>query len=170
MPELDVSMLEFLSPVFSFLFIFAVVYAVLDKFKLMGDNRSVKVVAAFSIALLFLFSAPARNFISLTTPWFAILLVGALMLLSIFMFIGLSESDLAKAAKDVKVYWSIIIIGLLVFTIALVQVFETGSSDLKPGPRTFEGINALVHPRVLGAIFLLIVAAFAVKFISESMT
>jgi len=168
MPEIDVSMLEFLSPVFSFLFIFVVVYAVLDKFKLMGENKSVKLVAAFSIAMLFLFSEPARNLISLTTPWFAVLLVGALILLSVFMFIGVPENDLIKAVKDVKVYWPIIIISLLVFTIALVQVFETGSDDLKPGPRTFEGINALVHPRILGAIFLLIIAAFAVKFISES--
>ena len=48
--------IEFFLPVFSFLFIFVIVYAVLDKFKLMGESKAVKVIAALSIALLFLFS------------------------------------------------------------------------------------------------------------------
>jgi len=84
------------------------------------------------------------------------------------MFMGLKESDLSDAAKDPKVYWSVIIVGLLLFTIALIQVLDTGEGpDVKAGERTTEGINSLVHPRVLGAIFLLVVASFAIRLISE---
>src|SRR3989344_5308142 len=50
----DLGFLEFFLHVFTFLFIFVLVYAVLDKFKLMGENKWLKLIAAFSVALLFL--------------------------------------------------------------------------------------------------------------------
>ena len=56
MATLDISILEFLTPAFTFLFILVISYAILDKFKLLGDKVAPKLLAAFSVSMLFIFS------------------------------------------------------------------------------------------------------------------
>ena len=70
-------------------------------------------------------------------------------------------------------------LSLLVFFIALGNVFgdalggkkadstEGGAGTIQGGEPVSEGIRSVVHPRVLGALFLLIIAAFAIRLISE---
>ena len=162
----NLGFLEFFLPVFSFLFIFALVYAVLDKFKLMGENKWLKLIVSFSIALLFLFSKDTLRFVEFITPWFVVLIVLALFILSLFMFMGLKEGDLEKTAKDPIVYWTVLVIIIILLIIAIGEVFTFVAPDDQTGTPPTEGLRAVTHPRTLGAIFLLIVAAFAVKFIS----
>lgn len=169
---LDIGLLNYFMPAISFLFIFAVVYAILDKFELLGKNKIVKAAVAFTIGLLFILSKSAMEFVNFTTPWFIVLVIVAFFILFILMFIGLSSNDLAKAAKDPAVYWTVIVIGLLFISISIVHVFGQKASpygdDQTGQTRESEGLRTLVHPRVLGAIFLLIIATFAVRFISSS--
>ena len=51
---IDTSLLQFLLPLFSFLFVMAIVYAVMDKFSLVGDNKLIHWTVAFSIAFIFI--------------------------------------------------------------------------------------------------------------------
>ena len=163
----DLTLLQFFLPVFTFLFIFVLVYAVLDKFKLMGENKWLKLIASFSVALLFLFSQDTLKFVEFITPWFVVLIVLALFILSLFMFMGLKEGDVEKVVKDPVVYWTILVIIIILLIIAVGNVF-TFVSPYQNGQQTppTEGLSAIVHPRTLGALFLLVIAAFAVKFIS----
>ena len=176
---LDVGLLKFLLPLFSFLFVLFITYAVMDKFKLVGDNKGIHWAVAFCIAFIFLFSSDAVQFLNLLTPWFILLVVFGLFLVSFFLFIGVGQGDIASAAKDPKVYWGVIGISLLVFFIALGNVFGDvlggkkatseggGTGTVQGGEPVSEGIKAIVHPRVLGALFLLIIAALAIRLISE---
>lgn len=172
---LDVGLVHYFSPVIMFLFILVLIYAVLSKFSFFGENKNIRMVIAFCVAALFLFSESARKFIDVTTPWFVVMMVMVLFLLVILMFIGLSESDLAKAAREPQVYWVVIVLSLLVLIISFVFVFGekaspyTGGDDGVEKTRISEGLNALIHPRVLGALFLLIIATFAARFISASL-
>ncbi|MEK6932581.1 MAG: hypothetical protein AABW56_02185 [Nanoarchaeota archaeon] len=163
----DLGFLQFFLPVFTFLFIFVLVYAVLDKFKLMGENKWLKLIASFSVALLFLFSNDTLRFVEFITPWFVVLVVLALFILSLFMFMGLKEGDVEKVVKDPIVYWTVLVIIIILLIVAVGNVFSFVSpyQGGDPTPPT-EGLNAIVHPRTLGALFLLVIAAFAVKFIS----
>ena len=161
----DLGFLQFFLPVFTFLFIFVLVYAVLDKFKLMGENKWLKLMAAFSIALLFLFSKDTLRFVEFITPWFIVLVVVALFILSLFMFMGLKEGDVEKTIKDPVVYWTIIVIIIILLIIAIGEVFTFVAPD-QTGTPPSAGLAAVTHPRTLGALFLLVIAAFAVKFIS----
>ncbi len=162
--------LEFFLPVFSFLFIFVVMYAVLDKFKLMGENKSVKFIAALSIAMLFLFSQGTLKFINFVTPWFVVLVIVALFVLSLFMFMGVKEKDISEAVSNPTVYWTVLIIIIILLLAAIGSIFgdffSAGGSPVTD-PTKASVTQILVHPRVLGALFLLLIAAFAVKNISS---
>ena len=41
---LDLGILEFFKPIFTFGLVFAIVYAILDKFKLLGDSKLAKLL------------------------------------------------------------------------------------------------------------------------------
>ena len=162
----DLSFLGFFLPVFTFLFIFVLMYALLDKFKLMGENKWLKLIAAFSIALLFLFSKDTLKFVEFITPWFVILVVLALFILSLFMFMGMKEGDVEKAVKDPVVYWTVLVIIIILLIIAIGEVFTFVAPDSQTGTPPSAGLAAVTHPRTLWALFVLVIAAFAVKFIS----
>ncbi len=162
----DLGFLEFFLPAFTFLFIFVLVYAVLDKFKLMGENKWLKLIASFCVALLFLFSKDTLTFVQFITPWFVVLVVLALFILSLFMFMGLKEGDVEKVTKDPIVYWTVLVIIIILLIIAIGTVFKSVAPDQQTGTPPSEGLAAVSNPKTLGALFLLVVAAFAAKFIS----
>ena len=164
------SFVEFFLPLFGFLFILVLMYAILDKFKLMGDNKWVKWIASFSIALVFLFTQGALEFVNFITPWFVVLVVVSLFILSLFLFLGVKEGELSSAIKTPTVYWTIIILVLVLLFSAVAFVFGDFFSPYKDQPDkqvTTEGLKTFTHPRVLGALFLLVVSAFMVRFIAQ---
>ncbi len=179
---LDTSLLNFISPIFSFIFIFALMYAVMDKFKLIGDNKGIHAAIALSIAVVFLFAEDAVRLINFITPWFVIMLVVGLFLTTFFVFFGVKAETIGKSVMtDPRVYWTVIVLSIIILFISIGQVFGSDLSGsgsdtvIKPiaeragaSDATTEGFNAIVHPRVLGALFLLIIAAFAVRLISET--
>ncbi len=166
----NLGFIEFFLPVFSFLFIFVIMYAVLDKFRLMGENKSVKFIAALSIALLFLFSQETLKFVSFITPWFVVLIIISLFVLSLFMFMGVKEKDMIDTVSNPTVYWTVLIIIIILLIAAIGSVFSgffaTSGGEITD-PTKVSVTQILVHPRVLGALFLLIVTAFAVKNIAS---
>ena len=185
---LDIGLLEYFLPAFTFLFIFVVSYAVLDKFKLLGDNKGLKLIASFSISILFLFSTDALKLVNFITPWFIVMVVIAMFLIALFMFMGLKEDSIVKAVGSGQVVWPIIIISIILLIVALVHVFgsymspygtleeqpqETVYSTSDDGDaksRESESMKTLVNPKILGALFLLIIATFAISYISKGLT
>jgi|SRR3989344_1252008 len=176
---LDISLLKLIAPIFSFIFIFTLVYAVMDKFKLVGDNKGIHAAIAFSIAMVFMFAGNAVRFVNFITPWFIIMLVVGLFIVSFFVFFGVSTKTIGEQVMtDPRIVWSIIIISIIILFVSIGQVFgsdlqfdDQGQeivADTEGGSATSEGLQAIVHPRVLGALFLLIVAAFAIRLISEN--
>jgi len=187
---LDIGILEHFLPVFTFLFIMVVAYAVLDKFKLLGDNKGLKLIAAFSISILFLFSTDALEFINFITPWFLVLVVIALFMIALFMFMGVKEDTMTKAVGSGTVVWTVIIVAGILLIVALVNVFGGVYSPYEEGgtvdsevitvtdssgvttqrTRESESLGALTNPKILGALFLLIIAALAIHLVSKGLT
>lgn len=167
---LDLGILQYLTPLFTFLFIFVISYAMLDKFKLLGDHFAPKAVASLSIGMIFMFSARMVAIINIATPWFILMIFFGLFLIGMLMFIGIKEDAISKTVKSGSVVWPIIVISLLIFIIVIINVFQDVQSPYgedEQKTRTTEGINALVHPRLLGALFLLLMTTYAIMFISQ---
>jgi|SRR3989344_61737 len=167
---LDLTILNYLTPLATFLFILIISYAVLDKFKLLGNNFAPKAIAAFSIALIFLFSGRMVNIIITATPWFILMIFFGFFMIAMLMFMGVKEDTIADTVKSGTVVYTILIISLIIFIITIAGAFQDVSSpyqDDDERTRTSEGLRALVHPRLLGALFLLVVVTYAIMYISQ---
>ena len=168
---LDANIIGLIAPIIIFLFIMLVSFAVLDKFKLMGENKALHALVAFCIGVLFLFSKTAVGVVIAATPWFVVMIVLGMFIISLFLFLGVKEESLGVALKEPKVYWTILLIIIIFLVVVITNVYKANNpvdeSTTSGSPN--EGINALVNPKVLGAVVLLVIAAFAVSFISESL-
>lgn len=172
---LDIGLIETFTPVFSFLFIFAVLFAILEKTKILGQNRGLNSLVSFTIAMLFLFTEPTRDLIKSVTPWFVILMVFVVFLLLIFLFIGIKEEEIAQTASQPGVVWFIIIVLVLIMGAILTQVFGeqvrslTEEGNVSEGSVTTNVAKIVFHPRILGAMLLLVIASQAVRLISRGL-
>ena len=167
---LDLTLLNYLTPLAAFLFILIICYAVLDKFKLLGDNVAPKFIAAFSIALIFMFSTRMVKVILTATPWFILLIFFGFFLIAMLMFMGVKEDEIHETVKSGTVVYIMLVISLIIFIITIVGAFQDVSSPYEGEDgqtRTNEGLRALVHPRLLGALFLLVMTTYAIMFVSQ---
>jgi len=155
---LETGLIDYIMPILVFLLIFAVVFAILKRFAIFGDNVGVNSVIAFVVALIFMITPRARELVTTMTPWFLIIVILVFFILMTLVFIGLKEESLAALAKHPAMYVIVIVIVALIFFVSLVKVFA-GMIDLS----YFE---FLAHPRILGVIFILVIASLAVKFIA----
>ncbi len=164
---LDTTLLLHFLPFFVFIFIFTVLFAVLKSTELLSKNDSLNFIAALSIALVSLFVQPAIDLISFVVPWFAFLFIFLTLLFAVFLFLGKSKQDI----WDTLNIWTILIVIFLILLVGFVTVFEelfTPYEESDDG-KTIGGqtLKTLFHPRVLGAIFILIIASLAIKLISK---
>ena len=93
---LDLSILNFLTPLFTFLFILVISYAVLDKFKLLGEHFAPKIIASFSIAMIFILSPRMINAVNIATPWFILMIILGFFIVAMLMFIQVQVILLLK--------------------------------------------------------------------------
>ena len=165
---LDVGALAFFLPVFVFIFLFTILLGLLEKMKPFGDNRALNVAAAFSVASISVFAGKLTSLISNIVPWIVFLFV---MLLLVFVIFGFFDMEKQKI-WDLFGETSIFIIILIIIIIGITVVFETTLSPYVAGPggelnpRT-ETLRTLTHPRLLGALFTLIMASATVTYLTK---
>lgn len=170
---LDVGILNHFVPIFVFILIFVVFYAILLKTNILGENKGLMALASFVVAFLFIVTRTATEFIQLVTPWFVVLLIVAMCFLLIFMFLGVKPSAIASAVSQEGTVWIIIIILLVLLGVALTKVIGPSIAAITQGDGTQEGfmgsVGAIIfHPKILGVLFVLIIAAYAVKAVSKA--
>jgi len=168
---LDVGLLSLVTPIFVFLFIFVVIYAILLKTKILGENNALIVTAALSVAVIAMFAGSSvPNFILNTVPWIVALFIGLLFLIFIYLFLGGGTEKEIMEGMGLK--WVVFVIFIVIIFIGMVQVLTI--SPLQGGNTTDDAfkqevVSTLVHPRILGALFLIIVAAFSVKLLTDKL-
>src|SRR3989344_1225115 len=107
---LDLGVLNYLTPLFTFLFILVISYAVLDKFKLLGDNFAPKAIASFSMAMIFILSTRMLKIVNLATPWFILMIIFGFFIVAMLMFMGVKQESIFKTVKSGSVVWPIIVV------------------------------------------------------------
>lgn len=167
---LQIDLLAYFLPIFSLLFIWVISYALLKKTGILGSNDTLNVVAATSVAVIFMVTSEAIQLVKEIVPWFIILVVILIMLFSIFLFLGQEESF--KETIGPTVFgWGIIAILAGIFLFAFAKVFGDPVHSIYAGGESISGGlgseigKAVFHPKVLGAIFVLLIAGQAVKLI-----
>jgi len=165
----DAGLGEFLLPVFIFILIFAIIFAILKKVEILGDSNSINTWVAFALAALFSAAPGVMDFIAVIAPWFVVLVVVAFSLLLVFMFMGIKTEKIEEIARDSTVYWTILILGIIIVVGGLTAVY---GPFLVGGPgATGEGAaseiqRTVFNAKVLTTIIVLLIFAFAVRLLS----
>ncbi len=212
---LDISLLGKFNIIFTFLFVYAIAYALLEYGNIFGKGGSegrkgIHSIIAIAIAFVAVLSKPFTTLINFMIPWFFILtLVIFFIIFAIKIFTG-DKVDLSKAITTTsQVYTWIIVFAIVIMIFGLGKAF--GSQTLKAGGwetiqenntnNTYQAnvpmeetinktgignnhltgdptrtatsdysknvLNTIVNPKVLGMIFVLLVAMFAIIFLAD---
>ena len=143
----DVSGLLYFMPIFSFIFVFVVVYALLSRYKVLGENNFVNALIGVVFATAFITASSVRTYIETITPWFVVLVLALFFILAV---IGFSQ----KKVEDVigkNFISALIVVVILIFFFAGIKVFSSILS-----PLFFKITN---DDRLLGGILIFLVAA-----------
>ncbi len=180
---LDLGFLKIFDVIFAFLLLWSIVFAVLQKTKAVSEQMGINATIAAAVGLLAVLSRKLVAVLVFAVPWFAVAIIFLVLIIMIFQLFGVT--DVSGAVKDRTVQWSLIGIGLLIIGASFANVFGQELLQDVAGAQA-EGTTAeaagsagttadfqqnlfstLLHPKVLGAIVLFIVAIFAVILLSQ---
>lgn len=173
---LDLGILEYFTPIFVAMLVFAFVWGILEKLAIFGKVKYVNAIIAFAIAILFLFTKEMVEMVKLMTPWFTILLIILFVIILFFLFAGVKPETLGETfTSNPTVVWTIIIIVLVVFIYGITKTYgesiasinveegETGETSVQ------QKIGEIIfNPKILGMLLLLIIMGQIVRLISQS--
>ncbi len=179
---LDFGLLANFASLFPFLLVTVMVYAIMTKLEPFGESRGVYAFLAFVLGVLTLFSPIAIKSINRMAPWFVLLFIFSLFLLMAFKMFGVTDkniTDIITSSEhgDTFFYWVIALVliigvGSLTSVVSEEKGFtkiganETGAK-VEPGTEQVGFVQTIVHPKVLGMILLLLIAAFTVRNLSK---
>jgi hypothetical protein len=141
--------LNFFMPIFAFLFVFILVYALLEKTKILGGTQWLHLFLSFLLAIFFIVNASLVDFIRFNSAWFAVFIVS---LFFILLMIGFTHGKLDTIQKG-WVAW-VLIIGLIVF-------FIISSSYVFNWAINWAWFTGIFGTAWMGFVVLLVVALIA---------
>ncbi len=177
---LDAGLLSYFMPLFVFLVIFILIYALLAKTKLFGDMPALNLLAAICIAAVAVFAGTITGVVITLTPWIVFMVFVLALLFGMFAFFGVENKEIWDTIGGKTPYFVIV---LIIVLIAITQTFEKQVSPFEDSNQTVvtagttaqpqnvrgEVIRTLTHPRLLAALFMLIVSAFAIRLITDKL-
>jgi len=157
----DVSAIAYFAPILSFLLVFVLMFALLAKTKILGEEKFIQLFISFLIATIFITAASVRQLVLDVVPWFAVFTIALFFILVLAGFIG--RGDLVGKGAG----WFFILLVIALFVISGIKLFATTFASYLPGPTYGFGGNTniiyftdwIYSSRVLGAALLLGVAA-----------
>ena len=169
---IDITGLNFFMPVFSFVFVFIIVYAILKKTEILGENNFINLVVSFIMAVVYMSVTSAELYVKTIIPWFVVLLI---MVFLVLLVAGLSTKELDKIMTT-RFAWIVVIILIAIFIISAIRVFNpVFHPDLiiaegGPGPGVVSQIRGFFdYPSGgNGALVLIIVIALIAWILTKS--
>jgi hypothetical protein len=166
-------LIAYISPVLIFIFVWAVLYGVLQKFEAFGKNQPINAAIAFSVSLLFVmipfFGEIVKNFV----PLIVIMILIIVVILIMLMFLGYKETDIVSYMKINSLGTVIVIIVLFLFIFVLGNVLGPAFTQYPSSIETSVGSNlrrVFLNPKVLGMILMFSIAFYLIKAIAAPVT
>lgn len=159
MSTVDLSGITYLLPILSFLLVFVIVFAVLQKSKII-EKVGLQIFVAFLFATLFISATGPSKYVEHVGAWFAVFFV---CLFLIILMMGLVGKQVESLHKGVGIAFVVLLI--IMFVVSAIVVFNDSlspylpwSDDLGSGSAG-EFTDWLYSGRVMGAILLIVVSA-----------
>ena len=178
---LQIGLLNYFAIIFPALLIFFLVFAVLQKTKILGDGKTaVNAIIAIALAFILILSKDLVKIINFMTPWFVIVFIFLILLLVIFKIMGASDSTIADLLANNKgIQWVLVLIGVVILIASIAHVYgekllpvtEDGELGLEEGeqPSKFSSnvFKVLFNPLMLGMMFILVLAIAAIGLLTR---
>jgi len=149
----DLSIMQYFLPIFSFILILIIMYAVLQKTKLLSENIRINFMVALCAALLTMFAGNTLELVDYMVPWIVFVLFILVMIFMIFMFFGLDKDTIWERIGTPGIVWTFFIV---IIILAMGKVFGPIIPNEGVGTGTLFGF--LFQPQILGVIALLLIA------------
>jgi len=163
---LDVSGLSAFSSIFVFIFVWLVVYAMLAYTKFLGNNIFVPIIIGFLIAIFVLISPVATGLIAYIAPWIGIIFLFTMFIGIILKTFGATGAEIKTFAPLKTIFFVVIAAVVLIGALNFVRVntgIEQAQEDIDDGNADFSKTsNFLLHPTMLGVIFVLLISVFTI--------
>ena len=171
---LDFGILDYFVPIFVFMLVFGILFALLEKTSIFGKNKGLNGLISFVVAFLFILTSDLVNFVRFFTPWVVMLFIFLVMIILLFMFVGVKAEAIAGVFSDRGMVWIIILLFLTIFIYAMTQVYGEsvhsiygGESAEDQGSGLSQAIGKILfHPKMLGVAVMLFIAAQTVRLIA----
>ncbi len=159
------------------LFIFTLLFAILQKYKIISEKMDANAVIAFVLAMLTAMFPDLSTFIYRLLPLFVVFLIVGFSVMLFFMFFGLKQNEVVDFIKKPGIVIIIFAISIIIFANVFSSQFGSAftpgefeptneSSYTGTGTQVFARI--LAHPKVLGTIILLVLLALSTYLVAHS--
>jgi hypothetical protein len=148
--EASVSVINYFMPIFAFLLVFIVIYALLMKTKVLGENQPVMLFISFILSSFFIVQASLVEFVKFTSAWFSAIVIGVFFLVAILGFLP-GKEPFAFLGKGNWFSWTILGVIVAFFVISSAYVFNWAVN--------WGTVQSWADTSWFGMLLLLIVAA-----------
>jgi hypothetical protein len=155
----DLAGISYFGPLLAFLVVLAVVFAVLNRTKVLGEHVWGQMFVSFVLATIFVSAAGVRDYVLTITPWFAALIVSLFFLLLLVGFVGDKAEFMHKGIGIISVLVLVIIFlvsGFIVFSESIAP-YLPGASGEGADPQLFDFSRNIYETRIFGALLLLVI-------------
>ncbi len=187
---LDLGLIDQFSSIFAILFIFLIVFAVLESTNVLKAGHGVHGLIALIVALISATNTDALSVVTQISPFFVIVLVVIFFLFLATSFAGFKFDEVLSVigGRDNASIW-IILVTVIIVLFGLGNVYgqsflkqttigqlttEDGavignqtSTDTNTGSFADNLANTIYHPKVLGMILVMLIGAFAIALLTR---
>jgi hypothetical protein len=111
--------LNFILPILSFLFVFVIVYALLAKTKILGENFGIHIFISFILATFFIVNLSLVEFVEFSFAWLVVFFVVIFFILAL---IGFTHGKIDVIMKP-WVAWALLAVVIIIFIVSSSYVF-----------------------------------------------
>ena len=123
-PTIELGFLQYFSPIFIFLLVFVIVYAICQFTKLAGENKILHAIIAFLVSIVFLFSTTATTVVTFIAPWFTIMFIFILFMLIAYKLFGATDDQIKTViSKSSTLQYFVLAIGIIIALFGLGSAF-----------------------------------------------
>jgi hypothetical protein len=150
--------LAYFTSILTFLLVFTLVYAVLSKTKILGENASLHAFISFIIAIIFILAPSARLYTLTVTPWVVVFLISLFFCLLLISFV---HGNIEDVVKNSAVLTILVLVLLAIFLISGIHVFGPLIKGYfsQVGFSLSESRDVVANPNVLALILIFIIGA-----------
>jgi len=123
MTTASVSAIGYFMPIFAFLLVFIIIYALLVKTKVLGENQPIMLFVSFMLSAFFIVEASLVEFVQFNSAWFATIAVAIFFILVLLAFMPWKEPLKFLTTGN---WFSWVILGLIIalFVISSAYIFN----------------------------------------------